>query len=116
MGIKENLNQEINSFFEQAEHQTSSGRKESLEKLFDKYLHLTTSDMLMDEKDLRSIISRAKQIFAEKPMPVHLGKKKSKITQEEMMPMCVIQATTEHFNRIGCLKRLPKFDTTEDSF
>lgn len=116
MGIKENVDQDINAFFDQIEGQSSSDKKQSLRNLMEKYIHLTTSEYHMDERDLRKIIDRAKSIMSNKTMPVYLGQKAAEIKQEELMPMCVIESSVEYFNSKECLKRRPKFKINNPKF
>lgn len=116
MDIKEKCENDINSFFNETEGQSVSDKKQSLRNLMNKYVHLTTSDYELDEKDLRKIIDRAKSIMSNKTMPVYLGDKAVEVKQEELMPLCIIESTIEYFNNKECLKRKPRFKTSSPKF
>lgn len=112
--IKEQLDVDIKRFFEQIEKQHQNDKFQTLRNLFDKYLHLNTSDYMMDYHDLNSIISNAKGKFANNKFPVHLGAKKRLVPQGELSNLCVVEAVIEHLNKNDCLKKIPKFDYRED--
>jgi hypothetical protein len=114
--MKQNLEADIQNFFNQIDSQTDSDQKQTLRLLLDKYIHLTKSDMMMDKHDLESIIAMAKAVMVEKTMPVTMGKNKRRVHPDQLTTLCVIEATISHLNKTECLKRLPKFDYREDSF
>ena len=101
--IKEQVEVDILRFFEQIETQ-------------DKYIHLSTSDHLMDYYDLNSIISSAKNKFANEKITRHLksGIMNRKVSPDEVANLLVIEATIGHLNKIECLKKLPRFDYKDD--
>ncbi len=114
MSIKDELEVDIKRFFEQIENQDCNGKAETLRLLMDKYIHLTTTDYMMDKHDLDSIVSMAKNKFATKTFPVHLGDKKRKVYEAEQANLCIIESTVGWLNKKDCLKRLAKFDYRED--
>jgi len=114
--LKQQVDVDIRRFFEQIEKQSHSDQIQTLSNLLDKYIHLSTSDYMMDYHDLNSILGGAKNKFANKTFPVFLGNKKRKVGQSEQANLCVIEAVIGHLNKNDCLKRLPKFDYKEDKF
>ena len=70
--LAKQLEIEMKRFLEDIESQNSNDRLQSLRNLFDKYLHLSTCDYMMDSHDLRQIISGAKTSFSNKPFPTKL--------------------------------------------
>lgn len=112
--IKEELEVDIKRFFEQIEKQNHNDRVETLRNLFNKYLHLSTSDYMMDYIDLNNIISHAKNSFSTKTFPVFLGDKKRKVDESYQANLCVIESAIAYLNDKECLKRIPKFDYKED--
>jgi hypothetical protein len=114
--LKDQLDVDISSFFDQIEKQCHNDKLKTLRNLFEKYLHLNKSDYMMDYLDLNSIISKAKSNFANMTFPVYLGDKKRKVGHNEQVNLCVIEAVVGHLNKNDCLKRLPKWDYREDKF
>ena len=116
MGLKDELEVDIARALEHLEKQSINGQKETLRNLLNKYIHLGTTDYMMDNHDLLTIISNAKGIFAREKMPIHLGSKKRKVSQQDLPNLCVIEATVAYLNKNDCLKKLAKFDKREDKF
>jgi len=114
MSIKNELEVDIKRFFEQIETQDSNDKKETLRLLMDKYIHLSKSNYIMDNHDLNTIMSNAKNLFVQKTFPAFLGKRKVQVSQGEQSNLCVIEATIGHLNKKDCLKRMPKFDYKEN--
>jgi len=113
--IKKQLDIDIDSFFHNIETQMISDQKKSLRDLFEKYLHLNTCDLVMDKSDLLSIVSKSKHLYANERMPIHVGKYKTQLDQEENRKICLIEATIMHLNSKECLKKTPKFDKRDDT-
>ena len=114
--LEEQLNSDITRFLENIRNQTKNDQIKTLRQLFDKHIHLNKADYLMDSYDLNRIIGSAKQKFADNNMKIFLGERKVPVTQGDLPNLCVIEATIGHLNKIGCLKRLAKFDRREDQF
>lgn len=112
--LEEQLEVDIRRFIENIENQSQNAKVETLRNLFDKYLHLNTTDYMMDTHDLQSIIGSAKGKFSNDTFPIFLGEKKRKVSQHDLPNLCVIEATIGHLKKNGCLKKLPKFDKRED--
>lgn len=108
MKEKQNLDSDIIRFFKDIEDQTESDKMETLRLLMDKYIHLTKATYLMDKYDLSDIISLAKKIITEKTLPLNIGR--SPVHESEIANLCVVEATINHLNNKGCLKKLAKFD------
>lgn len=116
MSVRETLEADIIAFFKQIESQNTNDQRQTLRLLIDKYIHLTTSSMLMDKHDLEVIVSSAKTLMSQKTFPAYLGNNKRRVGEEEQATVCIIESTISHLNKNDCLKRLPKFDYREDSF
>jgi hypothetical protein len=114
--LKEQIEVDIKRFLENIDSQSANDKVGSLRTLLDKYLHLTTCDYMMDYHDFRTIISGANSKFQHSSLPVHIGKKKQQVRQEDFGNFCVIEATISHLNKNDCLKKLAKFDKREDKF
>jgi hypothetical protein len=108
------IDAEIRRLIEVLDNQNYNDQIESVRKLVEKYVHLTTTDHMMDGFDLKKIINNAKSIFAKENTKIYLGKKKTPISQSDMSNYCVIEATIRYLNTIGCLKKLPKFDKRDE--
>ena len=108
--LKEQLEVDIKRFFENIENKNQNDKNEILRNLFDKYLHLNTSDYLMDKTDLGQIISSSKHKFSNDKVPIHLGTAKHKINSHDLANFFVIEATINHLNKKDCLKKMAKFD------
>lgn len=116
--IKEQVEVDIRRFFEQIESQHFNDQIQTLRNLLDKYLHLSTSDHMMDYYDFNSIVGAAKNKFASESFDKHLqaGLTKRKIMPAEIPNILLIEATVAHLNKIECLKKLPKFDYKLDQY
>lgn len=114
--ISNELEVDIKRFFEELDNQNYNDRVTSLKLLFEKHLHLHSSDYMMDKHDLFSIISTAKGLYSSKAFPIYLGDKCRKVNKEDYGNLCVIEATVSHLNNKKCLKKIAKFDYKEDKF
>lgn len=112
--LEQQLNSDIIRFLENIRNQTENDKVKTLRQLFDKYIHLNKAEYLMDNHDLNAIIGSAKHNFSNNNMKIFLGERKVPVTQGNLPNLCVIEATIGHLNKIGCLKKLPKFDKRED--
>lgn len=114
--LKEQLDVEIKRFLENIENQSNRDRLETLNNMFEKYLHLNTCDYMMDRFDLMEIIGSAKSNFSTTTFPIFLGHKKHKVDPNDHANLCIIEATIGHLNKNGCLKKMAKFDKREDLY
>lgn len=112
--LKQQLEVDIERFFDNIENQNHSDKKRTLKDLFDKYLHLTTSEYVMDSFDLNDIVSHAKTLISNERVPIHLGFRRKKVDEDNLKHLCVVEATVMHLNSKGCLKRVATFDKRED--
>lgn len=112
--LKEQLEVDILRFLENIETQNTSDKIQTLRHLFDKYLHLSQAELLLDAHDLSVIINNAKSIFATQSVPIHLGVTKRPVGPADLPNLCVIEATVAHLNKKDCLKKMAKFDKRED--
>ena len=116
MNIKEQLEVDIATFLEQIKTQHRNDQLITMRNLLNKYIHLSTSDYMMDGHDLRSIIGIAKSSFASNTFPVYLGAHKKVVNQVDLPNLCVIEATISHLKKKDCLKKIAKFDYKENKF
>ena len=112
--LKEQLDTDILRFLENIESQNFSDKIQTLRHLFDKYLHLSQAELLLDAHDLSVIINDAKNIFASQTMPIHVGPNKRLISPVDLPNLCVVEATVSLLNKKDCLKKVAKFDKRED--
>ena len=112
--LKEQLEVDILRFLENIETQNTSDKIQTLRHLFDKYLHLSQAELLLDAHDLSIIINDAKNRFAIQSVPVHLGVTRRPVGPMDLPNLCVIEATVGHLNKKDCLKKMAKFDKRED--
>lgn len=111
--LKYRMEKDMRQFLEDIDSQCFKDQLESLSNLMNKYVHLNTCDYIMDHFDLRSIIGSAKTKFSIDSMPIFLGQKRKKVTQEELPHMMMVEATIRWLNKNNCLKKIPKFDKRE---
>lgn len=112
--LKDQLDVDILRFLENIETQNFSDKIQTLRQMFDKYIHLSKSEHMMDAHDLSIIINDAKNLFVTQPMPVHLGSTKRLVSAGDLPNLCLIEATISHLNKKDCLKKMPRFDKRED--
>jgi hypothetical protein len=112
--LKEQLEVDMLRFLENIETQNASDKIQTLRQLFDKYIHLSQAELLLDSHDLTVIINDAKNRFATQSMPVHLGPNRRPVGAMDLPNFCVIEATVGHLNKKDCLKKMAKFDKRED--
>lgn len=116
MNLKDQLEIDVIEFFNQIESQNQNDQRKTLRNLMDKYIHLSTSDHLLDSHDLRTIIGSASNKFANEKFPIHLGSGKKLVNQNDLPNLCVIEATIGHLSKLDCLKKTPKFNKVDDKF
>lgn len=116
MNIKEQLELDIKRFFQQIESQNNNDKVETLRILFDKYIHLSQADFIMEYHDLRNIIECSKGKFASKTFPAYIGDKKTRVMESEQVSLCLIESVVSHLNKNDCLKKIPKFNYKENKF
>lgn len=112
--LEKRLDNDIIQFFKTIESQSHSDKKKTLKLLFEKYLHLSTADHILDRHDLNSIIDNAGRKFANETFPVHLDYEKKRLEQNKLRHLCMVEATIMLLRKYDCLKKLPKFDKRED--
>lgn len=112
--LKEQLDIDILRFLENIESQNVSDRIQTLRHMFDKYIHLSKAEHMMDAHDLSMIINDAKNIFATQTMPIYLGSTKRLVNAVDLPNLCLTEAVIAHLNKKDCLKKMVKFDKRED--
>jgi hypothetical protein len=114
--LEKQLDVDIMRFLENIEKQNTTDRIKTLKNLFEKHLHLHSSDFMMNHSDLLTIIDNAKNNFSNQTMPIYLGEKKKLVNPSDLPNLCVIESAVTHFNKNNCLKRIPFFDKKDDKF
>jgi hypothetical protein len=108
------IDADIRRFFEEIEKQSLNDKLTTLRMLLDKYIHLNTCDLMMDERDMKNIISLAKGNFATNTAPVYLGDNKYKVNPADIPNLHVIEATINYLSNNDCLKKIPKFNKKKE--
>ena len=110
MSIKEQLEMDICSFFENIEKQDLADRKKTLRLLIDKYAHLFSAPVVLDKYDFDMIKSYALDFYKAHTFPKFVGSKRQEIHSSEANILSVIEGTIMRLNHQECLRKLPKFD------
>ncbi len=108
------LDREVESFFKDIEKQNQQDKRDTLKILLAKCIHLNTSKLMMDNSDVRSIISNAKIIYQNETFPMFLGDNRARLSESDQANVCVIQSAINYFNTKDCFNKLPVFDKRED--
>lgn len=111
--LETQLELDIINFLENARSQTRNDQVITLRHMFDKHIHLNKADYIMDSQDLLRIIGVAKEKLINSNMKVCLGENKTPVSQNNMLNLFLVESTINHLNKIGCLKKMPKFDKKE---
>lgn len=104
------ISKDVLEFLSSIEKMGHSGKIELLTLLLKKYAVLGTTDILLNKKDLESIISSSKKGFVDLTMPVEIRGSDLPVQQPDLANLCVIESTIGHLNKLNCLKRVAKFD------
>jgi hypothetical protein len=116
MSLKEEIELDILDFFKSIDVSGTNDRKEKLRMLLSKYAQLSSSELAMDDTDLRSIITGAMYSMSNRTLPMFLGENGKQVAQEHQQIVCIIESTVSQLNKKDCLKRLPKFDFKANKF
>lgn len=110
MSLKEQLSVEIDGFLNNSDKSLKQDKKKALLEIFDKYLNLNTSNILLDKSDFDAIKSQAVRLYVDRSFPKYVGPTKRVISSEEANILCLIESTISQLHLKECLKKLPKFD------
>jgi hypothetical protein len=110
MSIKDQLETDINAFFQNIEKQTTEDKKKTLILLMDKYIHLFSSPVLLDKYDFEMVKSHAHKFIVDRTFPKFVGPKRSEISSTEANVLAIIEGTIMVLNNKECLRKMPKFD------
>lgn len=116
--LKNKIDGDVDSFFNDIEKQSYSDKKKTLKLLLEKYTHLASSDYNMDYYDFIKIIDLAKGKFSNdnaKKM-LKMGSHNKKIDQNNLRNLFIIESTIQYLNRIDCLNKMPRFDYAKDQY
>lgn len=116
MGLEQEIDQDIHSFYEDLDKCSRSEKFHLLKKLLSKYAQFPEKTHYLDSNDLFTIIGGAKTIFPLHTFPVYLGNSKEIVKECDQANLCVIESTIRFLNKNDCLKQLPKFDYRENKF
>lgn len=116
MNLKEEIEVDILNFFNTIDVSGTSDRKEKLRELLSKYAQISSSELLMDDSDLRSITANAIGLMANRTLPMFLGTNKKQVQQEHQHVVCIIESTISQLNNKDCLKKLAKFAFKDNKF
>ena len=110
MGIKDQLETDMNAFFVNIENQTAEDKKKTLAILMDKYIHLFSAPILLDKYDFDMIKDHAISFLKNNAPSKKIGSKRQEVRSGEMNILATIEATIMRLNYRECLRKLPKFD------
>jgi hypothetical protein len=110
MSLKQDLDADILAFFEQIEKQTDEGKRKSLKLFMEKYLHLTTTDCLLDKHDFEMVKDHAHRFYVNSAFPKKIGNNRREISSHEANVLAIIEGTIQVLNGRDCLKKIAKFD------
>jgi len=108
--IKEQLDADIAMFFENIEKQLPEDRKKTLMQLMEKYMHLTSTPLLLDKYDFEMIKSHAHQFYVNSAFPKKVGTKKQEITATEANVLSIVEGTIHLLTGKEAFRKKPKFD------
>ena len=110
MSIRDQLDMDIQAFFNNIEAQLPEARKKTLLMLIDKYTHLFTTPVLLDKNDFEMVKNFAHTFIMDKSFPKKIGPNKREISISEARILSIIEGTITMLNSKECLKKFPKFD------
>lgn len=110
MSIKDDLDAEILAFFEQSANQTPEGKCKLLKLLIEKYVHLNTTECLLDKDDFERIKDHAHKFYINSSFPKRVGSKRREISSYEANVLSIIEGTISVLTGKDCFKKLAKFD------
>jgi len=112
--LKDQLENDILDLLKNIENQPKWEKIQTIRNMVSKHIHMNTSDHLMDHYDLQSIIEGAGKLYVDNHFKFVLGSAKKKVEERDYSNLCVIESTVSHLNKLGCLKKMPRFDKRED--
>lgn len=110
MSIKDQLDSDIEDFFQNIEKQLPESKRKTLKLLLDKYAHLYSTPVLLDKHDFDMVKSHAHSFFVNSAFPKRVGSDKREIGSYEANILSIIEGTISVLNSRECFKKLPKFD------
>ena len=106
--LKTKLTHDINGFFQEIENMDDYGKKEALRVLIDRYIMLSTTDLVMTKKDLYHIKSMGVDLYRDRAWPKNLKNKAGRIDKQDATGACWIEATIAFLNGNDCFKNFDK--------
>jgi len=111
--LKEELERDIQQFFQQVENQLPEGKRDTLKLLIDKYCHISSAPILFDKSDFDMIEQFAQKFFVNAHLPKVIGKNRRTIEGGDLRVLAIIEGTISYLQSQDCFKKLPKFDYKE---
>ena len=109
MTQNEDLDRDIDQFFRQTKNMLPESKKEALRLLMDKYIFLNRAPTLFDRRDFEEIKEKATNKLIEKAWPKKIEGDSGVISERNASLICLVEATIDHLEGEGCLKKHPKF-------
>lgn len=113
MKLEEELERDIQQFFQQVENQLPEGKRETLKLLIDKYCHISSTPTLFNKSDFDMIKQFAQRFFVDAHFPKMVGENRRTIEGGDLRVLAIIEGTISYLQSQDCLKKLPKFDYKE---
>jgi hypothetical protein len=110
MSIKDQLDEDIHSFFENIKTQLPETQRKTLLQLVDKYTHLLSTPVLLDKNDFDMIKSHALAFFVDSSFPKVVGSNKREISASEANVLSIVEGTIAVLGSKECFKKSPRFD------
>lgn len=112
MSDREQVEREIREFLEKADNLTRDDKIKYLRALFEKHFEFQKLDHLVNYYDFHYIVSCAKSNYLQIKTPALISRKH--LSPHETAHVAMIQAVVGYLNQKGLLRKLIKFDFTED--
>lgn len=111
MSLEEAVEAEIQIFLSESDSLNNHDKIILLRNMMSKLLHLNKADHTLHKSDLTNIISNAKTLFSNERGKVYIDN--HKVMEQEVVSLRVIESTISTLNRLGVLKKMPKFKYTD---
>jgi hypothetical protein len=110
MSLKDQLESDIYTFFDNIEKQDPEDRKKTLKALLEKYAHISTVPCVLTKTDFDVVKDIAHNFFVKSAFPKQIGPNRREVHSSEGNVLAIIEGTISMLNSNDCFKRLPRFD------
>ena len=110
MSLKDQLESDVYTFFENIEKQDPEDRRKTLRALLEKYAHISTTPCVLNKHDFNMVKDVAHRFFVNSAFPKRICSNRSEVHSSEGNVLAIIEGTIAMLNHNDCFKRLPKFD------